>query len=58
MTHYRVDVSQVTRDEWRGYVRETGTFANAKTRRELLDEVESHLQETYGGPVTLIVTTC
>lgn len=58
MTYYRVDLQQVNRSEWRGYVRETGTLASAKTRPELLDFIESKLQETHGGPVTLIVTAC
>lgn len=58
MTYYRVDLQQVNRSEWRGYVRETGTLATEKTRPELLDLIESELQETHGGPVTLIVTLC
>lgn len=59
MKTIHVDIDQVSKSSWRGYISEYGIHVSAETRNDLLEEVTQEAAEKFGdSDFTLIVSQC
>lgn len=55
MKTLHVDIAQVSRSAWRGYISEYGIHVNAETRNDLLEEVTQEAAEKFGDVNFMLV---